>query len=287
MNKKHTILEQWKLIHELKNESKTCYGRATKTEIRNKILTLGIVKPCQANFLIKNLLGDQSAASDDSQSNIFHRLNIAINIRIWKYIYTTFFVFENGTFFIFGNGTFSYLKKRHFLYLKMIHFRIWKWHILLSWKCWIFVFERDTFLYLQLAHFSYLKLPHFSYLKTAHFVFAIDTFFVFESSTFRISKLHISFLIIRRLLDKVTWEMTTFEMLTLFRMDIFGVALSHISYNDETWHSCTLPKEDPENIWITRQTCLLLLTSAFFQRKSANFVISRNTDMDCILVHNF
>ena len=48
-----------------------------KTEIPNKILTLGIVKPCQANFLIKNLLGDQSA-SDDSQSNIFHRLNIAI-----------------------------------------------------------------------------------------------------------------------------------------------------------------------------------------------------------------
>ena len=135
MNKKHTILEQWKLIHELKNESKTCYARATKTEIRNKILALGIVKPCQANFLMKNLLGDQSAASDDSHSNIFHRLNIAIygvpfvpkisNIRIWKYIHTTFFVFENGTFFIFGNGTFSYLKKRHFLYLKVIHFCIW------------------------------------------------------------------------------------------------------------------------------------------------------------------
>ena len=24
--------------------------------------------------------------------------------------------------------------------------------------------------------------------------------------------------------------------------------LSHISYNDETWHSYTLPKEDPKNI---------------------------------------
>ena len=23
---------------------------------------------------------------------------------------------------------------------------------------------------------------------------------------------------------------------------------SHISYNDETWHSYTLPKEDPKNI---------------------------------------
>ena len=66
--------EQLKLIHELKNESKTDYSRAMKTEI----IKLGIVKPCQANFLIKDLLGDQSAASDDSQSNIFHRLNIAI-----------------------------------------------------------------------------------------------------------------------------------------------------------------------------------------------------------------
>ena len=49
-----------------------------KTEIQNKILKLGIVKPCQTNFLIKDLLGDQSAASDDGQSNIFRRLKIAI-----------------------------------------------------------------------------------------------------------------------------------------------------------------------------------------------------------------
>ena len=45
--------EQLKLIHELKNESKTYYSRAMKTEIWIKILKLGIVKPCQANFLIK------------------------------------------------------------------------------------------------------------------------------------------------------------------------------------------------------------------------------------------
>ena len=36
------------------------------------------MKPYQANFLIKYLLGDQSDASHDGQSNIFHRLNIAI-----------------------------------------------------------------------------------------------------------------------------------------------------------------------------------------------------------------
>ena len=70
--------EQLKLIHELKNESKTYYSRAMKAEIKNKIIKLGIVKPCQANFLIKDLFGYQSAASDDSQSNIFHRSNIPI-----------------------------------------------------------------------------------------------------------------------------------------------------------------------------------------------------------------
>ena len=42
--------------------------------------------------------------------------------------------------------------------------------------------------------------------------------------------------------------------LTLFRMGPFwavhgcGAFLSHISYNDETWHSYTLPKENPKNI---------------------------------------
>ena len=50
--------EQVKLIHELKNESRAYYSRAMKTEIRNKILKLAIVKPCQANFLIKDFLGD-------------------------------------------------------------------------------------------------------------------------------------------------------------------------------------------------------------------------------------
>ena len=31
----------------------------------------------------------------------------------------------------------------------------------------------------------------------------------------------------------------------------------------------------------------VLLTSAFFHQKSANFAISRKTDIDCILIHNF
>ena len=51
------------------------------------------------------------------------------------------------------------------------------------------------------------------------------------------------------------------NLLTLFRIDIFTAAhgwgepfvssdknLSHVSYNDETWHNYKLPKENPKNI---------------------------------------
>ena len=36
------------------------------------------------------------------------------------------------------------------------------------------------------------------------------------------------------------------------------------NFNDETWHSYTLPKENTKNIWIMRHTPWVLLTSAFF-----------------------
>ena len=63
--------------------------------------------------------------------------------------------------------------------------------------------------------------------------------------------------------------------------------ICHTSCNNETWHNYTLPKEDPKNIWITGHIPWVLLISAFFYWKSANFGISRNTDVDCILIHNF
>ena len=53
---------------------------------------------------------------------------------------------------------------------------------------------------------------------------------------------------------------------------------AHISDNDKTWHSYTLLKEDPKNIWITWHLPWVLLIWAFFQRKSANFAILQNTD---------
>ena len=46
--------------------------------------------------------------------------------------------------------------------------------------------------------------------------------------------------------------------------------------------------EKMQKIYESRDTSLeFLLTSTFFHRKSANFAISRNTDIDCILIHNF
>ena len=79
----------------------------------------------------------------------------------------------------------------HFFFLKISNFRIRNGHFLVFASYSFFVFEIGTFS-----------------------IFEIATFFVFDDGTFRISKLHISFLIIRMLRDKVTWEMSTFGMLT-------------------------------------------------------------------------
>ena len=42
-----------------------------------------------------------------------------------------------------------------------------------------------------------------------------------------------------------------------------------------------------QKIYESRDTSWVLLTSAIFHRKSANFAISRNTRVDCILIQNF
>ena len=63
----------------------------------------------------------------------------------------------------------------------------------------------------------------------------------------------------------VMWFQKTM-LLTLFRIGIFGAA--HEWRGNENWHSHTLPKEDPKNIWITWHTAWVLLISAFFQEIS-------------------
>ena len=85
------------------------------------------------------------------------------------------------------------------------------------------------------------------------------------------------------------------DLFNPIQMGLFGTAngwregknLSHISCYNETWPSYTLPNEDPKNMWTTWLTTWFLLTSVFFHRKSANFAISRYTDIDCILIHSF
>ena len=72
----------------------------------------------------------------------------------------------------------------------------------------------------------------------------------------------------------------------LFRISIFGTA--------QRWVAKRIPLP---KIYQTHPRMMklgtvvsyfnLLLTSPFFYRKSATFVISRNTDIDCILVYNF
>ena len=86
-----------------------------------------------------------------------------------------------------------------------------------------------------------------------------------------------------------------FLLLTLFRVGLFWSPpppqnLPHISCNNETWHSCTLPKEHPniQNIYESCDTPLeFCWHQYFFHSKLANFAISRNTDIDRILIHNF
>ena len=92
-------------------------------------------------------------------------------------------------------------------------------------------------------------------------------------------------------------DLSVVIILTLFRMGIFRAAhgwgvpkrpplpkICHTYPAMMKRSSYTLPKEDPKNISISWHIPWVLLTSAFFHRKSANFVISRNTGIDCILI---
>ena len=63
--------------------------------------------------------------------------------------------------------------------------------------------------------------------------------------------------------------------------------ICHTSYNDETWNSFTLPK-NIKKINKSRETLLeFCLHQHFFHQKSARFVRSRNTNIECILIRNF
>ena len=92
----------------------------------------------------------------------------------------------------------------------------------------------------------------------------------------------------------------SYKCLTLFKMGLFGAAHGWGAKKAPLPKIChTYPaimklgtvipylKKTQKNIWIMWHTLWVLLTSAFFHRKSANFAILENTAIDCILVHNF
>ena len=48
-----------------------------KKQIRKTILKIGIVKYYQANLIIKELLGDESAANEEYEKDVLDHVNIA------------------------------------------------------------------------------------------------------------------------------------------------------------------------------------------------------------------
>ena len=91
------------------------------------------------------------------------------------------------------------------------------------------------------------------------------------------------------------------KILTLFSMGLFRAAHGYMGRGAKSSPSLktiticstmklgsfSLPKEDPKNMWITWHIPWILLTSAFIHWKSAIFAISRNADIDSILIHYF
>ena len=59
--------------------------------------------------------------------------------------------------------------------------------------------------------------------------------------------------------------------------------LLHIYNNNETWHSYTFSKENPKRYMNHDTHPLISADISIFYRKSVNFAIPRNTDIDCIL----
>ena len=71
--------QQMKFVEELRNNSKSFYSRAMQKEIQHKLKDLGLVKAHQAVFVIKDLLGNDSANNLENQCAVLHRLDIAVS----------------------------------------------------------------------------------------------------------------------------------------------------------------------------------------------------------------
>ena len=71
--------QQIKLICGLRNKKELYYTQSMKHEIRLKLLKLGIVKPKQATYVVKDLLGDKSAAENENLREVLQRLQTVVS----------------------------------------------------------------------------------------------------------------------------------------------------------------------------------------------------------------
>ena len=71
--------QQMKLVEEIRNNSKSFYSRAMRKEIQHKLKRLGLVEAHQVVFVIKDLLGDDSANNSENQCAVLHRLYIVVS----------------------------------------------------------------------------------------------------------------------------------------------------------------------------------------------------------------
>ena len=67
---------QNKLVFDLRNKKEVFYNRSMKHDIKTKLLKLGIVKPNEAIYVMKELMGDKSAAETENQREVLGRLQI-------------------------------------------------------------------------------------------------------------------------------------------------------------------------------------------------------------------
>ena len=131
-----------------------------------------------------------------------------------------------------------------------------------------------------MARSNFSELDHFEYFLKP----------IFSSESDKLAK--IISLKVYHVFKKLFW-VSVVTTLTLFRMGFFGAA--HKCEGDQKiptpkichTYPVMMEQDDSKTIWFTWHALSVIMRLAFFHRKSANFAIWRNTDTDCILMHNF
>ena len=140
------------------------------------------------------------------------------HFRIW---YECIFVFENDAFFEFEKDAFSYLKMTHFSFLKMPDFRIWNWHIFQIWNWHNFRVCNWHIFRIWNCHILRIWKRHISYFKSIDkVIWEMPALEMSSSEGARTNSKNLkcsflSFKVSRFQIwgDKVTWGISTFEML--------------------------------------------------------------------------